>query len=436
MICGIKNENPDGGMFEQLFEISINELYIFYPNSLKYFAVNSTARNNLKYTIEELNTMSIIDINPELNVEKLLELINILIIGERNKVFFETINRRKDGSFYPVKMNLQLFDYKGEKLCLAQAVELTEIKRLEEEKSRKEKQCSLMINGIPSPAWLISKERIILDQNKAAMILFGTKVGDYCCKMTIEENGQVKYSECYFCLADEALETKKTINREIEFRGRIWNKWWIPLGDDIYLHYAADITKYKKMEEELRNLSEKDALTNTYNRRYFTKKLEEEIERAKRSGSSFSVIMLDIDHFKRINDNFGHNAGDLVLKSVAKFINNRIRKTDILARWGGEEFILFLPYTSVENAVFLAEQIRKTLSEKEIPAVGRVTASLGVAGYIPGDTVDSLVNKADNMMYEAKSAGRNCVRYIVPEFSTADGRYSFKTIIKLTKETN
>jgi len=136
------------------------------------------------------------------------------------------------------------------------------------------------------------------------------------------------------------------------------------------------------MEEELQNLSEKDALTNTYNRRYFTKKLEEEIERAKRSGSSFSVIMLDIDHFKRINDNFGHNAGDLVLKSVAGFINNRIRETDILASWGGEEFILFLPYTSVENAVFLAEQIRKTLSEKEIPAVGRGTASLGVAGYI------------------------------------------------------
>ena len=277
-----------------------------------------------------------------------------------------------------------------------------------------------MLNGIPSPAWLISKERIILEQNKAAKLLFGTKIGDYCCKITVEENGQVKYSNCYFCLADEALQTKKTINRQIEFRGRIWNKWWIPLGDDIYLHYAADITKYKKMEEELRNLSEKDALTNTYNRRYFTRELGEEIERAKRSGKSFSVIMLDIDYFKRINDNFGHNTGDLVLKSVAEFINNRIRKTDILARWGGEEFVMFLPYTSVKSAVFLAEQIRKTLSEKEIPAVGRVAASLGVAGYMPGDTVDSLINKADNMMYEAKSAGRNCVRYIIDEITTAD----------------
>lgn len=112
MACKIKNEDTDGRMFETLFEISINELYIFYPNSLKYVAVNATARNKLKYTIEELNTMSIIDINPELNLEKLLKLINLLIIEGKNKVFFETINRCKDGSFYPVKMNLHLFGYK------------------------------------------------------------------------------------------------------------------------------------------------------------------------------------------------------------------------------------------------------------------------------------------------------------------------------------
>jgi diguanylate cyclase (GGDEF)-like protein len=153
-------------------------------------------------------------------------------------------------------------------------------------------------------------------------------------------------------------------------------------------------------------------LTNAYNRRYFIQKLEEEIERARRNGNKFSLIMLDIDCFKSINDRFGHNAGDLVLKSMAEFIKNRIRKVDCLARWGGEEFVILLPDTPADKAAVLAEELRESLSRMDIPGVDCVTASFGVAGYCPGDTVDSLVNKADNMMYEAKAAGRNCVRYM------------------------
>jgi diguanylate cyclase (GGDEF)-like protein len=166
------------------------------------------------------------------------------------------------------------------------------------------------------------------------------------------------------------------------------------------------------MEEELRHLSVTDVLTNAYNRRYFTHKLEEEIERSKRADRKFSLIMLDIDCFKSINDRFGHNAGDLVLKSMAELIKNRIRKIDTLARWGGEEFIILLPDTTVKNAACLAEELRESISRMDIPGVGSVTASFGVAGYCPEDTIDTLVNKADNMMYEAKAAGRNCVRYM------------------------
>jgi diguanylate cyclase (GGDEF)-like protein len=137
-----------------------------------------------------------------------------------------------------------------------------------------------------------------------------------------------------------------------------------------------------------------------------------EIERAKRAGSEFYLIMLDIDRFKSINDRFGHNAGDLVLKSMAELIKNRIRKIDTLARWGGEEFIILLLDTTVKNAACLAEELRESLSRMDIPGVGSVTASFGVACYCPEDTIDTLVNKADNMMYEAKAAGRNCVRYM------------------------
>jgi diguanylate cyclase (GGDEF)-like protein len=163
-------------------------------------------------------------------------------------------------------------------------------------------------------------------------------------------------------------------------------------------------------ERELRLLSVTDTLTKVYNRRYFIQKIEEELERAKRAGSKFSLIMLDIDHFKSINDRYGHHAGDLVLKSMVDMIKNRIRKIDTLARWGGEEFVILLPETAANKAAVVAEELRQHLSQMDIPGVDRVTVSFGVAGYCPGDTVDTLVNKADNMMYEAKAAGRNCVR--------------------------
>lgn len=181
-------------------------------------------------------------------------------------------------------------------------------------------------------------------------------------------------------------------------------------GKKVCVALVIDQTDRLELEEELWLLAATDALTNVYNRRYFTQKIEEEIERARRSGSNFSLVMLDIDRFKNVNDLYGHNAGDVVLKSMAEMIRNRIRKIDTIARWGGEEFVLLLPETDASAAMSLAETLRKQLSQMEIPGVGQVTASFGVASYASGDTVDTLVNKADTRMYEAKSAGRNCVR--------------------------
>ncbi len=426
MALKLHEANIQAGMFQRLFENSLNEFYIFHPKSLKFVAVNRAARKNLGYTTEELNTMTLFDIKPEFDTESFPKLLNPLVSGKQDKVLFNTVHRRKDGFLYPVEVILQLFDYGGEKLCLALVADLTERKRLEEENRRKEEMLRLMLQGIPSPAWLISRERRILAQNKAATSLFGTKVGDYCWERVLgggnlpdeyrealEKNGSpLPGTKCRFCRADEALEINEPVNSEVELADTIWDTWWIPLGEDIYLHYATDVTKYKKMEEELRCLSQTDCLTNSYNRRYFTQKLEEEIERAKRAGSKFSLIMLDIDRFKSVNDRFGHNAGDLVIKSMAEMIKNRIRKIDILARWGGEEFVLLLPDTPVENAACLAEELRESLSRLDIPGVGSVTASFGVAGYRPGDTIDALTHRADDLMYEAKAAGRNCVRYI------------------------
>ncbi|WP_461570122.1 PAS domain S-box protein [Thermincola ferriacetica] len=658
-----------------LFENFLNEIYIFHPETLKFVAVNRGARENLGYTAEELSTMTPLDLKPELDLQSFRELLNPLVSGEQEQVLFETVHRRKDGSLYPVEVHLQFFYYRGEKLCLALVVDLTERrameeglqekeatlsavmdaardaivmldgqgsvtfwnpaaeklfgysreevlgknlhrlvipderlyevhiqafqrfqltgegnaigktielkakrkdgreldvelsmsalrirdawhavgivrditerKRLKEENRRREEWFHLMLEGIPSPAWLVSRERRILAQNKAAASLFGTKIGDYCWegihggeylpddyREAFEKTGTpLPGTKCFFCLGDEALDRNEPINSEVKLAGVIWDTWWVPLGEDTYLHYAVDVTKHKtiereirrreeflqlllnsmpagviiidalshrietvnreaavmigaapeeiigktcfaffphaeggcpvkdlgqevehaerilhradgakipvlktvrrlqtdsgeklietfiditerkKMEEQLYRLSITDPLTKAYNRRHFLQVLEQEIERTNRTGLPISVILVDLDHFKNINDCFGHAVGDQVLKSLVNMIKQRIRKTDCLARWGGEEFVILLPNTPVEKAAGLAEELREALSRLDIPGVNSVTASFGVAGYCPSDTVDTFIMRADNMLYEAKSSGRNCVRY-------------------------
>lgn len=152
-----------------------------------------------------------------------------------------------------------------------------------------------------------------------------------------------------------------------------------------------------------------DPLTNIYNRRYFYDAINREILNADRKNTSFCLIMFDIDHFKKVNDIYGHSKGDDVLKEVVSIAQSTIRKTDILARLGGEEFSILLPDSTLEQAVALAERVRENTGEHSFGQVGKVTVSLGVALYESGNTLDDIIKKADTAMYKAKSQGRNRV---------------------------
>ncbi|MBK9000574.1 MAG: diguanylate cyclase [Myxococcales bacterium] len=163
-------------------------------------------------------------------------------------------------------------------------------------------------------------------------------------------------------------------------------------------------------EEQLRELASRDALTGLFNRRHVQARLTEEIARSRRTGRSFSLAMLDLDHFKRINDEHGHQTGDDVLKAFADDLTSRVRKTDCVGRWGGEEFLLILPETSKSAALALLEALREHVA-RERGGLPRFTVSVGVA-ELPPDASDAtaLVALADARLYEAKHAGRNCVR--------------------------
>lgn len=170
-----------------------------------------------------------------------------------------------------------------------------------------------------------------------------------------------------------------------------------------------EIKTRTQMQEELQRLATTDALTGLRNRRAFDAFAAHEIKRAERNGEALSLILFDIDHFKQINDNFGHHIGDDVLVRIAQLINGRIRASEILARWGGEEFIILLPQTDIENAVHLAGELRRLMETHSFPELGTVTASFGVTQLARGDTLDRLLRRADSALYRAKAHGRNRV---------------------------
>ncbi|AZC23663.1 sensor domain-containing diguanylate cyclase [Pseudomonas sessilinigenes] len=188
----------------------------------------------------------------------------------------------------------------------------------------------------------------------------------------------------------------------------------LPGGGVLWHGYISDISDLKRVEEELRALSVTDSLTGIYNRRYFQEQLQHEMQRLERSGGEMAVIMLDIDHFKRINDQYGHAVGDQVLRSVCERIGRRLRRTDVFCRLGGEEFMLLCPDTSGRQALVLAEELWQGLRGLPIDPVGTVTASFGIASWHEGEGADGLLLRADSGVYAAKQAGRDRVQPELP----------------------
>ncbi len=174
---------------------------------------------------------------------------------------------------------------------------------------------------------------------------------------------------------------------------------------DKYTVISYDITDKKRVEA----LSKTDTLTGLGNRAMLDTEMKKELGRAQRYGSAFAVIMMDIDHFKHVNDTYGHLAGDAVLKQVGALIKNGIRVSDRGGRWGGEEFVILCPETTLQDAATLAEKLRKELEELDFGVAGRQTASFGVSAYYGSDSVDAIITRADGALYQAKEQGRNRV---------------------------
>lgn len=186
-----------------------------------------------------------------------------------------------------------------------------------------------------------------------------------------------------------------------------------PVGEKA-CQYLDEVIRLRREVKELSELARTDTLTGIFNYRHFIHSLDLEMERSRRSDRSTALIMLDLDLFKRVNDNWGHDAGNIVLKKTADIIRNSTRKLDIACRYGGEEFAIIIPSTSLLIGIQVAERIRNLIANTSFVFDGQtvnISASFGVDIFQGSDdeTPESFIKRTDEYLYQAKNQGRNCV---------------------------
>lgn len=181
--------------------------------------------------------------------------------------------------------------------------------------------------------------------------------------------------------------------------------------------WLVEIQSLREQIEELSGLVLTDALTGLFNYRHFKYVLQAEMDRSKRSGIPTSMVMIDLDHFKSINDTHGHEVGNIVLKQVASILVSEVRTTDVVCRYGGEEFAIIFPETHMNLAVKVADRIRQTIAFTPVECSAgdiNVTASMGASVYMKASIlpIDEFIDSVDKYLYEAKQSGRNCICHI------------------------
>ncbi|MCL1890253.1 MAG: GGDEF domain-containing protein [Desulfovibrionaceae bacterium] len=215
------------------------------------------------------------------------------------------------------------------------------------------------------------------------------------------------------CGEDEAL-----VAEAIAFQGT--QVITLRLLRDIYQEHAAILRKarWQLLEQRFltndlelfKNKSRMDGLTQVLNRAAFMELAPEYLSRADNENEPLSMIMLDIDHFKDINDKFGHQAGDTVLANMGKILVSKLRRDDVIARYGGEEFIILIPGSVKEKTRIVAEKLRKSVAEHKFENLPQITISLGYTDHHGGEELDEMISRADTALYSAKDSGRNAVR--------------------------
>jgi diguanylate cyclase (GGDEF)-like protein/PAS domain S-box-containing protein len=316
--------------------------------------------------------------------------------------------KNSDGKISPMEINITPVKKRG-RIVAVQGIMRDIKERRETEEALREsaaKNRSLLV-AIPDLIFRLNKKGVFLELIPAKEFSLWKPPSGFLGK-NIHEVFSEDIAKNFKRCVNQASKTGETqiFQYQLMFNGKTYHHEAriVAFGKEV-LAIVRDYTKQIEAEK----MAETDPLTDIYNRRKFSQLLDQEIDRVERYNRSLAVILLDIDHFKRINDTFGHDAGDSVLKKISRLIRENIRSVDTLARYGGEEFVIILPETTLKKAMTAAERIRRVIERKSFDRVGHITVSAGVSIFEEGDNKQSIVKKADRGLYVAKREGRNRV---------------------------
>ncbi len=348
--------------------------------------------------------------------------ISAALRGERQH--FERTLTKADGSIgYTWAHYIPDLDADGVRGFFALVSDITDVKRAQIALAESEWTLKTIIETEPECVKVLAADGTLLQMNRAGLDLIEAESDSQVIGHKLTEIVSPPYRDAFVDLS-ERVNRGESGMLEFEIVGLKGGHRWldthaVPMRDATgqitgLLGVTRDITARKKAEQALEQLAQTDFLTNLANRRHFLILAEQELSRTLRYGGALSVLMMDIDHFKKVNDTYGHKTGDVVLQRFGELSRQTLREIDVIGRIGGEEFAVVLPQTDGEHALEVAERLRRSIGDAEVVLDQGLplhfTVSIGVATLTGADiNIDTLLSQADQALYKAKKAGRNKV---------------------------
>jgi len=413
-------------LFEMFFQTIPDAMLISSLDTGLIYEYNNAFLELSGYSESEIKNKSIIDIAFFKNVEQSKHLIKQLKKNGYTKNLQVTLIK-KNKQLITTLYSSQVIIINDEAFVLSIINDISLIAQYEKKLMLSEKIHRLLADNASDVIWTmdLNEKMTYVSPSVEKLRLFTV---DEVMNQTIDQlfcNDSLKYIKKTLNISIEKVKAnkpfikfRKDLEQPCKDETSIWTDTTI---SGIYdtdknfigiLGVSRDISERKLMEDEIRKLSITDKLTQIYNRLKLDETLKYEFMRYNRSNKLFSLIIMDIDHFKFVNDSYGHQVGDLVLIELANIIKNNVRSIDIIGRWGGEEFLIILPETNAEGAMFVAEKLRTRIFNYDFGIAGKITASFGVSVITTDKSEAYILKRADEALYKAKNNGRNRVELI------------------------
>ncbi len=422
------------GFYKAIFEGCSDAIYVIDPLSSRILDANTCAWQDLGMSREQLLQHSVISLQQGVENEEHWAQIAAMITSSHPHAFtFIGRHYHQHGTYFPVEVYTSVIEFEGRQLFLSVARNLDRTSSQREAFRTKDARLTYALNEAVDGLWdwEISSSEVFFSPQLKRMLGYLPNEMEPNLETWTQALHESDRERVIAALNDHLEGRAASYSAEYQIRKRDGNYIWVRDRGRICQHDEAgkplrmvgmvhDITRSKDLEDQLREQASHDHLTGLLNRRAGYIHFSKQLSYALRYNQQLSICLIDLDHFKNINDTYGHLVGDSVLKHFVELMNSTLRKSDSLMRWGGEEFLLLLPNTSVDNAKQLIEQLKETLGDTPVvlELEGReisYTFSAGLASFpIHSQSLDSLIKCADDALYEAKAEGRNRI-YITRE---------------------